>query len=57
MPNTPRIPISKAFETPTDDESPEVEGHGRRLPYTEQPNTDERDSEAEVEGHMTRVRI
>lgn len=52
MPNTPRIPISKAFENPTD-ESPEVQGHsikGRGM--VELPDTDERDTDqAEVEGH------
>ncbi len=58
MPNTPRIPISKAF-TPTDDESPEVEGHafqsGRMV---EQPtNDDAPDDETEVEGHGIRPKI
>ncbi len=56
MPNTPRIPISKAF-TPAGDETPEVQGHMIRAGrMVEQPtNDDAANEEAEVEGHMPRI--
>ena len=49
MPVEPRIPISKAVDTPAHDEA-EVEGHIMRVRAVEPPT----DDEAEVEGHIGR---
>lgn len=69
MPVDPRIPISKAFETPSDDEATEVEGHGitkrfERVEYArgrvmdgpaDADDVTASDAEQpEVEGHITR---
>jgi len=53
MPIDPLIPISKAFDTPADDETPEVEGHSVRSGrLVEQPrDVADEASATEVEGH------
>ncbi len=56
-PLLPNLPIIKAVDTPTDDETPEVEGHAMRgKPMVERPTDDEREPEdqGEVERHAMR---
>jgi len=56
MPIDPRLPISKAVDPQAGDETPEVEGHGPRGPFVEQPrDVADEASETEVEGHMPRI--
>jgi len=45
MTNDPKMPISKAFDTPASDETPEVEGHMPRVRFGPPEQA------AEVEGH------
>ena len=49
----PKWPISKATDTPPTDEA-EVEGHGFRIPVTEQPS-DDPETDAEVDGHGFKI--
>jgi hypothetical protein len=56
MNNDPKMPISKAVDTPdTDPENSEVEGHVMRIKAVEQPtDADVSEDGPEVQGHVVR---